>query len=289
MLFFTEKGKCCWLKVFEIPEGSRSTKGRALQNLIQIDRDDRVMTFMKVQNLDDQQFLAAHSVLMSTTQGQIKKTSLQEFSRPRTNGINAINVGENDSLLAAALTDENSEIMLASSSGNAIRFQASEIRNMGRNAGGVRAIKLENNERAIGMVVVNRPNAQLLTISDKGYGKRTELEAYPVQGRGGRGVKTMNLTQKTGHLIGIQEVNESEDIMILTRNGLAIRMGVGTIPTTGRSTQGVRLIRLKEEDQIASVIKLPEKDEDENGQGEEEGPADPATTATEADEANGES
>ena len=264
MLFFTEKGMVYWLKVFEIPEGTRSTKGRAIQNLIQIERDDKILAFMNVPNLEDEDFLQNNYVLMGTVNGTVKKTSLEAYSRPRANGIIAINISEEDRLLTARLCTDESEVLMATRYGSAIRFKADEIRSMGRNSMGVRGIKLKaQDDEVIGMVVVNRPNADLLTLSEKGFGKKSNLQEYRLQKRGGVGVKTISITPKTGHLIGIVEVNEGEDLMILTKTGNAIRMSADSIPTIGRATQGVRLIRLREDDQIASVIKMAESKEEE--------------------------
>ncbi|MFW5659027.1 MAG: DNA gyrase subunit A, partial [Bacteroidota bacterium] len=266
MLFFTEKGMCYWLKVFEIPEGSRSTKGRAIQNLIQLEKDDTILTFMTVPNLDDEAFLNSHFVMMATKQGQIKKTSLEEYSRPRTNGIIAISIKEGDKLLAAKLVQEDDEVVLGTRNGNAIRFEASDTRPMGRNTAGVRGIRLDDEleDEVVGMVVVNREHGELLTVSENGYGKRTNLTEYRVQSRGGKGLKTINITPKTGKLIGLVEANDGEELMILTKNGLAIRMSVTPIPITGRATQGVRLIRLKKDDQIASVVKVAKSDDEDD-------------------------
>lgn len=273
MLFFTEQGQCYWSKVFELPEGTRSTKGRAIQNLIQIAPNDNVLTFINVENLTDDAFLESHYVLMVTRQGTVKKTPLSDYSRPRANGIIAIKINEGDRLLSANLVTDDSEIILGTRYGNAIRFKATDIRAMGRNSAGVRGVKLAGkDDEVIGSVVVNRQNAEILTISENGYGKKTPVIDYRLQTRGGKGIKTINITPKTGDLVGIVEVNENEDLMILTTKGLAIRMAVAPIPTTGRATQGVRLIRLKGEDQIASVIKLaeagPEDDETDAEVGE---------------------
>jgi DNA gyrase subunit A len=269
MLFFTEKGKVFWLKVFEIPEGGRSTKGRAIQNLIALDREDRVITFVNVTTLDDAAYLSENYLLFCTKQGTIKKTSLEEYSRPRASGIIAINITEGDELLSVQLCTDQSEVVIATRMGNAIRFKASDLRPIGRNSQGVRGMTLQGSkDSVIGMVVVNRQNTDLLTLSENGYGKRSHLEDYRLQGRGGKGVKTINITPKTGDLVGIVEVNDGEDLMILTTAGLAIRMPVNSIPTTSRATQGVRLIRLKDTDQIATVVKVA-KDEDEGEEGEE--------------------
>jgi len=264
LLFFTEKGKCYWIKVYEIPEGSRSSKGRAIQNLIQIERDDKVLAYLNVQDLNNQEFLQNNSIIMVTAQGTVKKTLMEAYSRPRSNGIIAININEGDRLLTAQLLDNNSEVVLATRMGYAIRFPADLVRDMGRNAAGVRGVRLQGpKDEVVGMVVVRNPQTQLLVLSENGFGKRSQLEDYRITNRGGKGVKTMNITDKTGALIGIAEVNDTDDLMIITVAGIAIRMPVESIRQAGRATQGVRLIRLRDADSIAAMTKLAERDDDE--------------------------
>ncbi|MFN7708042.1 MAG: DNA gyrase subunit A [Sphingobacteriia bacterium] len=264
LLFFTEKGKCYWIKVYEIPEGSRSSKGRAIQNLIQIERDDKVLAYLNVQDLNNQEFLQNNSIIMVTAQGTVKKTLMEAYSRPRSNGIIAININEGDRLLTAQLLDNNSEVVLATRMGYAIRFPADLVRDMGRNAAGVRGVRLQGpKDEVVGMVVVRNPQTQLLVLSENGFGKRSQLEDYRITNRGGKGVKTMNITDKTGALIGIAEVNDTDDLMIITVAGIAIRMPVESIRQAGRATQGVRLIRLRDADSIAAMTKLAERDDGE--------------------------
>lgn len=264
LLFFTEKGKCYWIKVYEIPEGSRSSKGRAIQNLIQIENGDQVLAYINVQDLNDKEFLKNNSIIMVTAQGTVKKTLMEAYSRPRSNGIIAIAINEGDRLLTAKLVDNSSEVVLATRMGYAIRFPADAVRDMGRNAAGVRGVRLlGSKDEVVGMVVVRHPQTQLLVLSENGFGKRSALEDYRVTNRGGKGVKTISITDKTGHLIGITEVNETDDLMIITVAGIVIRMPVETIREAGRATQGVRLIRLRDNDAIAAMTKLAESDKDE--------------------------
>ncbi|MCB0837578.1 MAG: DNA gyrase subunit A [Bacteroidetes bacterium] len=270
MLFFTEKGKCYWLKVYEIPKGERSHKGRAIQNLISIDKDDKVKAYLTVESFDDDEFVDSHYIIMATKNGQVKKTSLRSYSRPRQNGIIAININEGDELLEARLTDGNSQILIAGKSGYAVRFQEDTVREMGRGAAGVRGISLNNEgDEAVGMVVVPHEDKNLLVISEQGYGKQTPVSEYRLTNRGGKGVKTINVSSKTGKLVGIIQVEgtDDEDLMIITKKGITIRMKVNEISTMGRNTQGVKLIRLKKDDEIASVAKVvasDEEDEDES-------------------------
>ena len=267
MLFFTEKGRCFWLRVYQIPEGERSHKGRAIQNLIQIDRDDKVKAYITVETLDDEEFLQSHYIIMATKKGQVKKTSLKAYSRPRVNGINAIVINEGDELLEAKLTDGKSKIMLAVTSGYAIRFEEDKVRQMGRMTAGVRGISLSSpDDEVVGMVVVSDENENLLVVSEKGFGKQTPVSEYRITNRGGKGVKTLNVSEKTGRLIAIKKVEGEEDLMIITRQGIAIRMDIADISVLGRNTQGVRLIRLKGEDEIASVAKVVESDDDEENE-----------------------
>ncbi|MEL6190698.1 MAG: DNA gyrase subunit A [Bacteroidota bacterium] len=273
ILFFTEKGRCFWLRVYEIPKGERSHKGRSIQNLINKEADDKVKAYITVPNLDDDEFLDSHYIIMATKKGQVKKTSLRDYSRPRTNGINAISIREGDELLEAKLTDGNSQIMLGVKSGNAIRFNEKDVRVMGRTASGVRGITLSSEEdEVVGMVIVPNEERQLLVVSEQGYGKKTPISEYRVTGRGGKGVKTLNTSDKVGSLIAVKQIeSEEEDLMIITKNGIAIRLDVRDISRLGRNTQGVKLIRLKSGDSIASVAKVAEKDEDEEEIEGEEG------------------
>ena len=262
MLFFTLKGKCFWMRVYEIPEGSKTAKGRAIQNLISIEQDDKVMAFICTQDLKDQEYINSHYVIMATKKGQVKKTSLEQYSRPRTNGINAITVREHDELLEAKLTNGNSHVVLAVRSGKAIRFEESKTRPMGRGASGVRGIKLANDkDEVVGMVSVNDMDANILVVSENGYGKRSNLEDYRVTNRGGKGVKTISITEKTGELVSIKTVSDLDDLMIINKSGIAIRMEIAKLRVMGRATQGVRLINLKGEDTIAAVAKVMKEEE----------------------------
>ena len=256
LLLFTEKGKCYWMKVYQIPEGTRASKGRAIQNILNIEPEDKVLTIIKVKTLSDEEFINNNYIILATKKGVIKKTSLEAYSRPRQNGVNAITVKEGDRLLEARLTDGESEIMIAVRSGKAIRFNEKKVRPMGRTASGVRGITLENDsDEVIGMICVLE-NEDILVISENGYGKRSKIEDYRVTNRGGKGVKTINITDKTGKLIAIKNVTDSTDLMIITQNGLTIRLAVSSISLLGRATQGVKLINLKNEDQIASVARV---------------------------------
>ena len=263
LIFFTEKGKCFWVRVFEIPEGSKTSKGRAIQNLINIEPDDKVKAFICTNDLKDEEYINSHYVIMATKKGQVKKTSLEQYSRPRTNGINAITIKEGDELLAAKLTTGDSQVMLAVKSGKAIRFEEEKTRPMGRNASGVRGITLaDDNDEVIGMVAVNDPESNVLVVSENGYGKRSLVEDYRVTNRGGKGVKTISVTEKTGNLVAINNVTDEDDLMIINKSGIAIRMEVSELRVMGRATQGVRLINLKKGDTIAAVTKV-KKDEDD--------------------------
>ena len=262
MLFFTQKGKCFWMRVYEIPEGSKTAKGRAIQNLINIEQDDKVMAFICTQDLKDEDYINSHYVIMATKKGQVKKTSLEQYSRPRANGINAITIREEDELLEAKLTNGNSHVVLAVKSGKAIRFEESKTRPMGRGASGVRGITLANeSDEVIGMVSVNDMDANILVVSENGYGKRSSLEDYRVTNRGGKGVKTISITEKTGRLVSIKTVSDLDDLMIINKSGIAIRMEVATLRVMGRATQGVRLINLKGDDTIAAVAKVMKDEE----------------------------
>lgn len=262
MLFFTESGQCFWLRVFEIPEGSRTSKGRAIQNIINIPKEENIKAYIKLINLKDKDYLENNFIIMCTRKGTIKKTSLEAYSRPRTNGINAININEGDSLLEASLTSGSSEIVMALKSGRAIRFNESTVRPMGRTATGVRGITLEDEtDEVVGMISIDDPETTVLVVSEKGYGKRTDIDDYRVTNRGGKGVKTLNVTEKTGKLVAIKGVTDKEDLMIINKSGIIIRIAVSELRVMGRATQGVRLITLKENDEIASVAKI-EREED---------------------------
>ncbi|NRD23433.1 DNA gyrase subunit A [Winogradskyella litoriviva] len=265
MLFFTQKGKCFWMRVYEIPEGSKTSKGRAIQNLINIEQDDKVMAFICTQDLKDEDYINSHYVIMATKQGQVKKTSLEQYSRPRSNGINAITIKEDDVLLEAKLTTGESQVMLALKSGKAIRFEEAKTRPMGRNASGVRGIRLqdEKTDEVIGMIAVDDMESNILVVSENGYGKRSSLEDYRITNRGGKGVKTISITEKTGNLVSIKNVTDEDDLMIINKSGIAIRMAVADLRVMGRATQGVKLINLKGNDSIAAVAKVM-KDDDED-------------------------
>ena len=263
MLFFTQKGKCFWMRVFEIPEGSKNSKGRAIQNLINIEQDDRVKAFICTQDLKDEEYVNNHYVIMATKMGQVKKTSLEQYSRPRSNGINAITVKDGDELLEAKLTNGNSQIMLAVKSGKAIRFEEGKTRPMGRNASGVRGIRLKDKkDEVVGMISVNDMDANILVVSENGYGKRSSLEDYRLTNRGGKGVKTISITEKTGKLVTLKSVSDSDDLMIINKSGIAIRMQVEDLRVMGRATQGVKVISLKDGDSIAAVAKVMKDDDD---------------------------
>ncbi len=265
MLFFTELGRCFWMRVFEIPEGTRQSKGRAIQNLINIPQDDKVLAFINVLNLKDEEYINNHFIVMCTKQGIIKKTSLEAYSRPRVNGINAITIREGDTLLEAKLTNGEQDIMMAVRSGKAIRFPEGKVRSMGRNASGVRAITVNSeNDEVVGMVVVKEGDGfDVMVVSEQGYGKRSSLEDYRITNRGGKGVKTITVTEKTGELVSLKAVTDEDDLMIITKKGTMIRMGVDTLRVMGRATQGVRLISLRKGDEIASIAKVPASEEEE--------------------------
>jgi len=257
MLFFTEKGKCFWLRVFEIPEGGKTSKGRAIQNMLNIETDDKVRAIINLKDLKNEEYVKNNYIILCTKKGTIKKTSLEAYSRPRLNGINAININEGDHLLEARLTNGSSEVLMALRSGRAIRFNEKTVRPMGRTATGVRGITLGGkNDEVIGMICVNNTEESILVVSEKGYGKRSDLEDYRVTNRGGKGVKTINVTEKTGSLIAIKNVTDRDDLMIINLSGIIIRMGVSDLRVMGRATQGVRLINLKEDDGIAAVAKV---------------------------------
>ncbi|WP_188500352.1 DNA gyrase subunit A [Pontibacter amylolyticus] len=264
MLFFTEFGRVFWMKVYEIPEGGKTTKGRAIQNLINIEKDDKIRAVINVRDLKNQDFVLNHNLVFCTEKGTIKKTVLEAYSRPRTNGINAITINEGDRLLDVQLTTGNSEIIIALSSGRAIRFNETQVRPMGRNAAGVRAVTLAGpDDKVVGMVCVENASTELLVVSENGYGKRSLLEEYRITNRGGKGVKTLNVTEKTGNLVAIKGVVDTDDLMIINRSGITIRLRVADIRVIGRATQGVRLIKLTEGDQISSVAKVEMENEEE--------------------------
>jgi DNA gyrase subunit A len=290
MLFFTEKGKCFWMRVFEIPEGSRTSKGRAIQNLINIEQDDNVKAVICTQDIKDEEYINSHYVIMCTKKGIVKKTSLEQYSRPRSNGINAITVRDGDTLLEAKLTTGDSHVLLGLKSGKAIRFDEKKTRAMGRNASGVRGIRLaDDNDEVIGMVAVNDMDSEILVVSEKGYGKRSSLEDYRETNRGGKGVKTISVTEKTGGLVALKNVSDEDGLMIINKSGVAIRIDVSDLRVMGRATQGVRLINLKGNDSIAAVAKVAKEDEeeeeneallDEDGNPVESSPEDDSETGT---------
>ncbi len=291
MLFFTEQGRCFWMRVYEIPEGTRQSKGRAIQNLINIPQDDKVLAFINVLNLKDEDYINNHYIVMCTKQGIIKKTPLEAYSRPRVNGINAITIREGDTLLEAKLTNGEQDIMMAVRSGKAIRFPEDKVRSMGRNASGVRAITVDSeNDEVVGMVVVKEGDGfDVMVVSEQGYGKRSSLEDYRITNRGGKGVKTITVTDKTGELVSLKAVNDENDLMIITKKGTMIRMSIDSLRVMGRATQGVRLISLRKGDEIASIAKVPASEEEEEIEGVEgveategtsEGPAAETTDET---------
>jgi DNA gyrase subunit A len=298
MLFFTEKGRCYWLKVYEIPEGEKSGKGRAIQNLINLPTDDKIRAIIDIKDLNDKDFISSHYIVLCTANGTIKKTLLEDFSRPRQNGVNAITINEGDQLLEAKLTNGNSEIMMAIKSGRAIRFPENTVRDTGRGAIGVRGIEVDNDkDEVVGMICVNKEDATrtILVVSEKGFGKRTDIEEYRITNRGGKGVKTINITEKTGSLIAVLDVTDKDDLMITCKSGITIRMAVADIREAGRATQGVRLIRLDDTDEIAAVARLDEQEEEkldivEGMEGEvsdqiqEDGSETPGATAAEGTE-----
>ena len=264
MLFFTQKGRCYWLKVYDIPEGMKNSKGRAIQNMLNLAPDDNVNACLYIKNLSDSQFCDTHYVVFCTQNGIIKKTSLKEYSRPRTNGINAINIQENDKVVSVCLTRGDEEIIVANKEGRAIRFNEQTVRTMGRNATGVRAMRIDEGDEVIGMVSVCNPEKDtVLVVSDQGYGKRSDVEDYRITNRGGKGVKTMNITDKTGKLVALKVVNDEDDLMIINVSGITLRLHTSDIRVMGRATQGVRLINLsKRGDTIASICRVPREDEE---------------------------
>ena len=272
MLFFTEQGRCFWLRVYEIPEGSKTSKGRAIQNLINIPKDDKVMAYINTKDLKDENYINSHYIVMCTKKGVIKKTSLEQYSRPRTNGINAITIREGDQLLEAKMTTGNSQIMMAVKSGKSIRFEEEKVRAMGRTAAGVRGIRLaDDQDEVVGMICVDDLDSSVLVVSENGYGKRSDLEDYRLTNRGGKGVKTINITEKTGNLIALKNVTNNDDLMVINKSGITIRIGVDTLRVMGRATQGVKIIRLRDGDSIASVAKVSKFEGDEDIPLDEEG------------------
>jgi len=276
LLIFTEKGKCFWMRVFEIPEGTKASKGRAIQNLLNIEPDDKVLTYINVESLSDAEFLNNHYIVMCTKNGIIKKTPLEQYSRPRANGIIAIGVREGDTLLEARLTNGKNHIIMALKSGKAIHFDETKVRSMGRGASGVKGVTLAGpKDEVIGMICVNDPSESVLVVSEKGYGKRTLVEDYRITNRGGKGVKTLNITDKTGDLISIKIVSDDDDLMIINKSGITIRMSMAELRVMGRATQGVRLINLRGSDSIAAVAKVDALEEDEILLDEEGNPIEP--------------
>ena len=290
MMFFTQKGKCYWLKVYEIPEGTKNSKGRAIQNLLNIDSDDNVTAYLRVKSLEDSEFINSHYVLFCTKKGVIKKTLLEQYSRPRQNGVNAITIREDDSVIEVRMTNGNNEIIIANRNGRAIRFHEAAVRVMGRTATGVRGITLDNDgqDEVVGMICIKDLETEsVMVVSEQGYGKRSEIEDYRKTNRGGKGVKTMNITEKTGKLVTIKSVTDENDLMIINKSGITIRLKVADVRIMGRATQGVRLINLeKRNDQIGSVCKvMTESLEDEIPEEEVEGTivSDPNTDAPDID------
>jgi DNA gyrase subunit A len=265
LLFFTEKGKCFWLRVFEIPEGVKTSKGRAVQNILQIEEDDKIASIINLKSVTDPEYIKNHFVFLCTEKGIIKKTTIEAYSHPRKKGIIAINVREGDKLIAARLTDGNSEMMLALYSGRAIRFKESEeMRAMGRNASGVKGITLaDENDKIVGVLAIDNPLSSVLIVSQNGFGKRSLLEDYRITHRGGKGVSTIKITEKTGNLIAMKDVTDEDDLMIINRSGIAIRLHVDTLRILGRNTQGVKLIDLRKNDIIAAVCVVPRQDDED--------------------------
>ena len=269
MLFFTQKGKCYWLKVYEIPEGAKNSKGRAIQNMLNIESDDKVNAFIRVKKLQDPEYNMSHNLLFCTRKGVIKKTKLEAYSRPRQNGVNAITIREDDQVIQVRLTTGDSQIIIANKNGRAIRFHESAVREMGRNATGVKGMTLDDNsDEVVGMICVNDPEKEtIMVVSEQGYGKRSLIEDYRITNRGGKGVKTLNITDKTGCLVAIKCVTDENDLVIINKSGITLRMKVADVRVMGRATQGVRLINLeKRNDEIASVCKVLSEsvDQDDN-------------------------
>ena len=265
LLVFTEKGKCFWMRVYEVPEGTKVSQGRAIQNLINLESDDKIMAYVNVKDIKDPEYTQANNIIMCTKKGVIKKTSLEAYSRPRTNGVNAINIREEDQLIEAKLTTGNCDILMGLRSGKAIRFHEEKVRSIGRTGTGVRGITLSSDtDEVIGMVCVDQTEEEssVLVVSDKGYGKRTDLEAYRITNRGGKGVKALNVTDKTGELVSMKSVTDNDDVMIINKSGVTIRLEMDQLRVMGRNTQGVKLINLKNNDEIAAVAKIELSEED---------------------------
>jgi DNA gyrase subunit A len=267
LLLFTEKGQVFWLRAYEVPEGNKTSKGRAIQNLLNIPAEDKVKAFINVKSLSEEEYINNNFIVLCTKEGIIKKTTLEAYSRPRANGINAITIREGDQLLEAALTNGKNEIMIATKFGKVCRFNEAKVRPMGRNASGVIAVDLndevgEKNE-VIGMICIDDLQSNVLVVSEKGYGKRSEIDEYRITNRGGKGVKTINITDKTGNLVAIKSVSDQNDLMIITKNGITIRLNIASLRVMGRATQGVRLINIQENDEIAAVTKVDHEDEEE--------------------------
>ncbi len=289
LLLFTEQGRCFWLKVYEIPEGAKATKGRPIQNLINIPSDDTIKAYLNIKDLKDPEYLENNFIVMVTKNGVIKKTSIEAYSRPRSNGINAITIREGDELLQARVTDGNSDIIIAKRQGKAIRFNESKVRAMGRTAAGVRGVTLEGDkDEVIGMICVNTSvsASNILVVSENGYGKRSNIDDYRITGRGGKGVKTISITEKTGQLVGIMDVTDEDGLMIICRSGMTIRMAIDNLRVMGRATQGVKLINLKKNDTIASLAKTPRNDEEEETDTVEGGTEESPTEAPDTTEPN---
>jgi DNA gyrase subunit A len=265
MLFFTQKGRCYWLKVYDIPEGSKNSKGRAIQNMLNIDSDDKVNAFIRCKNLTDPEYNSTHNLIFCTKNGIIKKTKLEAYSRPRVNGVNAIIIREDDQVVEVRLTDGDSEVLLANKSGYAIRFHESTVREMGRMSTGVKGMTLSEGDEVVGMICMPKGTENtVMVVSEQGYGKRSDLEDYRITNRGGKGVKTINVTEKTGQLVAIKSVNDKNDLVIINKSGITLRLNVADIRVMGRATQGVRLINLdKRGDEIASVCKVDTTEIDE--------------------------
>lgn len=267
ILLFSEKGQCYWIRAYEVPEGAKNSKGRAIQNLINIPKDDKIKAFINIKDLHDKEYINNNFIILCTKDGIIKKTSVESYSRPRTNGISAITIREGDVLLEAALTNGKNEIMIATKLGKVCRFPEAKVRPMGRNASGVIGIDLNDeeggNNEVVGMICIDNPETNVLVVSEKGYGKRSDIDEYRITNRGGKGVKTINITDKTGHLVAIKSVTDANDLMIITKNGIAIRLNVADLRVMGRATQGVRLINIQDSDDIAAVTKVDHEDEDE--------------------------
>jgi DNA gyrase subunit A len=262
MLFFTEKGRCYWLKVYDIPEGTKASKGRAIQNVLNIEPDDKVKAYMNVKRLTDKEYIENNFIVLCTKKGIIKKTQLEAYSRPRANGVNAITIKDGDQLLEACLTNGSNEILIASREGKAIRFNEQKIRAIGRTGAGVKAIAMSDTDEVVGMICVeNQELENVLVVSEHGYGKKSLLDEYRITNRGGKGVRTMNITDKTGELIAIKSVTDQNDLMIINKSGLTIRLAICDIRVTGRATQGVKLINLRNNDSIASVASVPKSDD----------------------------